>query len=78
MQEKVLKIPVTWKMYGYVEVEGDSIEEALKNFRRDEDEYDLPDGEYVDGSFTLSDDNEENLKRLITLINKENLNKENI
>lgn len=72
-KKKYWKIPVTWEMYGWVEAEGDSIEEALENFRRDEDEYGLPEGEYVDGSFRLSDDDEENLKGLIALMNKENL-----
>lgn len=67
---KVWKIPVTWEAYGVVEVTGDTIEDALSNFRRVEDQIGLPDDwSYVDGSFRLSDDNEENLKSMIKIIN---------
>lgn len=72
-KRKFWKIPVTWECYGEIEVEGDTIEEALSNFRKNESEgtgYELPEGEYVDGSLRLSDDNEEELKSMITLINK--------
>ena len=72
-KRKFWKIPVTWECYGVIEVEGDTIEDALANFRHHEDEeegYPLPEGEYVDGSFRLSDDNEEELKAMIALMNK--------
>ena len=72
-KRKFWKIPVTWECYGVVEVEGDTIEEALANFRKHESEgpgYALPEGEYVDDSFRLSDDDEEELKSMIALMNK--------
>ena len=72
-KRKFWKIPVTWECYGTVEVEGDTIEEALVNFRKYEfegPEYTLPQGEYVDGSFKLSDDDEEELKSMIALMNQ--------
>ena len=72
-KRKFWKIPVTWECYGVVEVEGDTIEEALENFRKCEEEGEgcaLPEGDYVDGSFRLSDDNPEELKHMIELLNK--------
>lgn len=69
---KVWKIPVTWEMCGTVEVAGDSIEEALKNYKEIEDDLGLPDdAEYVDGSFRLSEDNKDELIELIKLMNKD-------
>lgn len=79
-KKKYWKIPVCWEMYGTVEVEADTIEEAIEKFKKIEYEgegFALPyDGSYVDGSFELSDDDPENLKGLIALMNKENLEKE--
>ena len=72
-KRKFWKVPVTWECYGTVEVEGDTIEEALANFREYESGgpgYALPEGEYVDGSFRLSDDDEEELKSMIALMNQ--------
>ena len=72
-KRKMWKIPVTWECYGTVEVEGDTIEDALKEFNRIEEEtegFSLPEGEYIDGSFRLSDDNPEELKSMIELMNK--------
>lgn len=72
-KRKFWKIPVTWECHGVIEVEGDTIEDALANFRHHEDEeegYPLPRGRYVDGSFRLSDDNEDELKAMIELMNK--------
>ena len=72
-KRKFWKIPVTWECYGVVEVEGNTIEEALENFRKAEEEGEgcaLPEGNYVDGSFRLSDDDPDELKNLIELLNK--------
>lgn len=50
-----IRLPVTWEVSGFVEVEADSIEEAVKIFNRDADYIKLPrDSEYVDASFCLS------------------------
>lgn len=68
---KYWKIPVTWEVCGVVEVEGKTIEEALENFNKTEDEIGLPDdAEYVDDSFRLSNDNKEELIAMIKIINK--------
>lgn len=52
-----IKLPVEYTMYGTVTVEADTIEEAIKKFNENNDDFDLPDDpEYVDGSFICSDD----------------------
>ena len=63
-------IPVTWEVYGRVVVEASSKEEALKKFHEiennDEGGFELPQEQhYVDGSFRLSDDDEEELLEMI-------------
>lgn len=50
----VFKIPVIWEMSGYIKVEADTLDEAIKKFDEKEnsaDDYPLPEGNYVDGSF---------------------------
>jgi hypothetical protein len=44
------KIPVYWTMAGTMHVEADSLKEAI---RKSIDVLPLPDGDYVDGSFTV-------------------------
>lgn len=62
-EEKLWKVPVTWEVYGTVEVVGKTKEEALANFKQQIDDIALPlDSDYVEGSFNLSaDDDEENI-----------------
>lgn len=63
------KMPVTWEMCGYVDVEADSIEEAVKTFNETSDDISLPnDGEYVDGSFRLSADSVEDIEAMLAPI----------
>lgn len=66
-----VKVPVTWQMSGYVEVEVDDNkckklnskkigEKAVEKFYEVEDSttlFELPDGEYIDGSFELESEN---------------------
>lgn len=57
---KIFNVPVEWGMYGHVQVAANSAEEALELFYAHEDEFELPsDGEYIDGSFMLSENDEE-------------------
>ena len=50
------KIPVTWEAYGIVEIEAETLDEAIKIFDETEDEISLPtDSEYIDGSFKRED-----------------------
>jgi hypothetical protein len=52
---KTFKIPVEWSNYGTVEIEAETLEDALKMFHEKEDEIELPDDEdYMDGSFKAS------------------------
>lgn len=54
--KKKFRLPVTWEVCGFVEVEAESVEEAIEAFERDIDHIPLPDdSEYVDGSFGLTD-----------------------
>lgn len=45
------RIPVSWEMYGHVEVEADSLEEAISI--AESDETPLPEGSYVNASFEV-------------------------
>lgn len=46
------KIPVEWSVYGVVEIEADSMEEAVDEFDETIDDIPLPDqSEYIDDSF---------------------------
>jgi adenine specific DNA methylase Mod len=60
------RIAVTWSACGYINVEADSIEEAMNKVRENPDDYPLPydGGEYVDGSFGLSTDDVEEMKMI--------------
>ena len=52
-------IPVTWEVFGLVTVKAESLSEAIERVRSDEDNLPLPSGEYVDGSFDVSYDDED-------------------
>lgn len=50
--KQTFKIPVEWSVYATVEIEADTLEEAVKIFDKTEDEIPLPtDNDYIDGSF---------------------------
>jgi len=51
---KIWKIPVTWEMYGVMNVLADSLEEAKELALSDESS--LPKGDYVDGSCHIDDE----------------------
>lgn len=56
-----IKLPVTWQVCGTIEVEADSIDDAIENFDPHNEE--LPDDpSYVDGSFELSFNDVEAIK----------------
>lgn len=49
---KIFKIPVEWSVYATVEIEAESLEEAVKIFDETIDEIPLPtDCDYIDDSF---------------------------
>ena len=58
-----IKLPVTWEVCGLVEVEANSIEEAVEYFNQNSSDIELPENpEYVEGSFVLSDDDPDCIK----------------
>ncbi len=49
-------IPVTWEVCDIIEIEAESLEEAIKIFDETEDEISLPtEPDYIDGSFKRED-----------------------
>lgn len=59
--KKKYKLPVSWEMCGIVEVEADSLEEAVAYFENNSDHIAFPSGEYVDASFGLNMDSVEDI-----------------
>ena len=58
-----IKLPVTWESFGIVEIEANSIEEAVKYFNENSDYINMPkNSEYVDGSFRLSESDPDFIK----------------
>lgn len=55
--KKKFKLPVTWEVYGVVEVEAESLDAAVDYFNKNSDNIPLPEEcHYVDASFALSCD----------------------
>jgi hypothetical protein len=64
-------LPVTWEVCGTVTVQAKSPKEAIVYFKENSDYMPLPcNAEYVDDSFMLSDDNEEELLSMIEELSK--------
>jgi len=54
---KTIRLPVSWEMSGFVNIEAESIEAAIEYFHNNVDLIQLPqDSEYTTGSFSLSSD----------------------
>ena len=58
-------LAVTWEMAGYVEVEADSVEEAMEKINKESDYMRLPNGDYVDGSFRLSTEDVDEMEAIV-------------
>ena len=57
----IFKIPVSWECFGVIEVEAETIADAIEKFDAEEaygDGYSLPHGDYIDGSFRREYDEE--------------------
>ena len=56
---QIFKIPVSWEAYSTIDVEAETLEEALEkfdDFENNQEGYPLPkDWEYLDGSFSRED-----------------------
>lgn len=62
---KTFKIPVSWEVFGMIEVEAKTIEEAIEIARDDEGVIPLPtDSDYVDGSWRVSGADPEEIEQL--------------
>lgn len=65
---KKFKLEVVYEMSGYIEVEANSLKEAMDEFNENIDDYPLPyDAGYVDGSFRLSTEDVEEMQEIINL-----------
>ena len=65
---KKQRVAVNWQMCGYIEVEADSLEEAMDKVNDDPDNYSLPyDSYYVDGSFELTTNDVEEMRAICQL-----------
>lgn len=65
-----IKLPVTYSVFGFVNIEAETIEDAIQYFKENSDDIELPldvDTEYVEGSFELSSED----KEYIEFLNKE-------
>ena len=59
---KYYEIPCTWEVYGTIEIEADSLEEAIELAERDDSP--MPDdSDYVDGSFQVDRDVAEEINK---------------
>lgn len=59
---KKFKVPVTWEVYATIEVEAETLEEAMKIAEDEDGEIPLPtQTEYVDGSWRVNVDSLEEL-----------------
>ena len=60
-----MKVAVTWEMCGYVDIDADTLEEAMEKFNNESDYIKLPtNGEYIDGSFQLTSDDVEEMEAM--------------
>lgn len=67
------KIPVTWEVCGYVYVDADTLVEAMETARDDEGVIPLPtESDYVDGSWRLSESNEDFVREMYNDNQKDN------
>ena len=61
----IMRLAVTWEMAGYVDVEANTLEEAMEKFREESDYIKLPNGDYVDGSFRLSTEDVDEMEAIV-------------
>ncbi len=70
-KKTVQRVAVTWEMCGYVDIEADTMEEAMEKVKEDMDHIKLPEnGEYVGGSFSLSSEDVDEMVMLTMLEEK--------
>ena len=55
------RIPVEWRSFGVVNVEADTLEEAIAKFDATINDISLPEGNYIDDSFIRCKESDESL-----------------
>lgn len=71
-EKRLYRVPVVYEMYGHVEVEAESAEEAYDKVKDHPEDFNLPDeGFYVDDSFKVADDDRENAIGSIERLDRE-------
>ena len=60
-----MRLAVTWEMAGYVDVEANTLEDAMEKFKKENDDIELPNGDYVDGSFRLSTEDVDEMEAIV-------------
>jgi len=48
---RTFKIPVSWEEYGIIEIDAETIKDAIRIFDEQSDDLPLPEGDYIDSSF---------------------------
>ena len=67
------KVPVSWEMCGVAEIEAETLEDAMEEVQYHPDEVPLPeDSAYVDGSFSLSMYEVEEIRKIYNNNKKDN------
>ncbi len=56
VEKKTYTVFVSWEMYGHIEVQANSVEEAMKEAETGENIFLPPDGSYVEDSFQVDYD----------------------
>lgn len=56
------RIPIVWQNWGFVDVEANTLKEAMEIARDDDGVIPLPEGDYVDNSWELDCDDEDYIR----------------
>ena len=73
MKKQIFKIPVEWAVYETLEIEAETLEEAVKYVEDNLEEIPLGEGDYIDGSYKITGSDENSGSELVKYI-KENFN----
>ena len=60
-----MKLSVSWTMTGTVDVKGNTIEEAMRNFNKEYANISIPEGTYVEDSFVLTTEVPEEMEEIM-------------
>lgn len=60
-----MRLAVTWEIAGYVDIEANTLEDAMEKFKKESDYIKLPNGDYVDGSFRLSTEDVDEMEAIV-------------